>query len=188
MAETKNYDNVRVFGDEESEVLVGPLGTVLPVDLTTVDVAFKALGWLGEDGVPLSVSTNTEKFKAWQGGTTLRTKVTSTEKSISVQAVEENPLVYELFYDAKPAVVTGTVPNKVAKIDLPGSIGSVSRSAVIKYVDGGVSKWLCCPKVEVTDRGDVAHTNSSMTIHEMTFEIIGDAYILTNAPAFIPAV
>lgn len=187
MAETKNYDNIRIYGDLESEVLLGALGTVLPTDLTTVDPDFKALGWLGEDGVPLTVSTNVEKFKGWQGGTTLRTKVTSTEKSFTVQALEENPLVFELFYDSKPATVSGVGPARVAKIDLPGGIGTVSRAAVIKYVDGGVDKWLCCPRVEVGDRGDVPHTNAGMTIHEMTFEIIGDAYILTNAPAFVPA-
>lgn len=188
MAENKNYDNIRVYGDLESEVMLAPLGTVLPADLTTVLPAFVALGWLSEDGVSLTVSTNVEKFRGWQGGGVLRTKVTSTDKSFSVQALEENPVVTELFYDHAPAVVTGVGAARVAKIDLPGSIGTVARSAVIKFKDGDVDKWLCCPKVEVGDRGDVPHTSSGMTIYEMTLEVIGDAYILTNAPAYVPAV
>lgn len=187
MAETKNYDNIRIYGDLESEVLIAPLGTVLPTDLTTILPAFVALGWLSEDGVSLAVTSNVEKFRGWQGGGVLRTKVTSTDKSFKVQALEESPVVTELFYDHAPAVVTGTGPSALAKIVLPEGIGTVARSAVIQFKDGDVDKWLCCPRVEVGDRGEVPHTNTGMTIYELGFEIIGEAFILTNAPAYLPA-
>ena len=183
----KNYDNVRVYGDLDSEVFLAPLGSTLPTTLADPTTPFAALGWLSEDGVSLAVSTNVEKFKGWQGGTTLRTKVTSTEKSISMQALEETPGVTELYYGHGAKTVTGTGDAAVARVDLPEGIGTIARAAVFKFVDGGVTKFLCCERVEVTDREELSHTNSSMTMYGFTLEIIGDSYILTDAPAFTAA-
>lgn len=179
----KNYDNIRVYGDLDSEVYLAPLGSTLPTTLEDPIAPFDALGWLSEDGVPLSVSTNVELFRGWQGGSVLRTKVTSTDKSFRVQALEEKAMVLELYFDANAPVVTGVGAAAVAKMVLPEGIGTVARAAVVKFIDGGVTKYLCCEKVEVGERGEVAHTNSGMTIYEMNFQIIGEAYILSNAPA-----
>jgi hypothetical protein len=183
----KDYDAIRVYGDLDSEVFFAPKGSTLPTALTT-DPAdpWWAVGWLSEDGVSLAVSTDVEKFKAFQGGTTLRTKVTSTEKTVTIQALQETPGVTALYYGHGDATVTGTAPNQVAKVDLPESIPTIEQAAVFKFVDNNVEKWLCCELVQVTDRGEVAHQNSSMTLYEFTLEIIGDSYILTNAPAYLP--
>lgn len=185
----KNADNIRVYGDLTSEVFLAPKGSTLPIALTTDPAApFVGLGWISEDGVNLSISTDVEKFKGWQGGATLRTKVTGVEKTFTVTALEEAPGITELYYGHAPvtaaANVTGTAPNKVAKIDLPEGIGTIERAAVIKFVDGGVQKWLCCSNVQVSERGEVSHVNADMTAYEFTFDIIGASYILTNAPAY----
>lgn len=184
----KNYDAIRVYGDLDSEVWFAPKGTPLPTAITTDPTdPFWAVGWISEDGVSLSVSTDVEKFKGWQGGTTLRTKVTSTEKTIKLQALEETPGVTGLYYGHGDPTVTGTGATALAKVDLPESIPTIERAMVAKFVDGGVEKWLCCELVQITDRGEVPHQNASMTLYEFTLEIIGDSYILTNAPAFTEA-
>jgi hypothetical protein len=184
----KNYDNIRAYGDLDSEVFFAHLGTTLPVDIAADPIApFAAVGWLSEDGVSLALSTDVEKFKGWQGGSVLRTKVTGTEKSISIQCLEETPGVTELYFGHGAPVITGTAPNEVAKIDLPEGVPTVARAAVFKFVDGGVTKFLCCEKVEVTEREDLSHQNSSLTMYGFTLDIIGDSYILTNAPAYVGA-
>lgn len=185
---TKNYDNIRVYGDLDSEVFFALKGSTLPTAITTDPTdPFWAVGWLSDEGVNLEVSTDVEKFKGWQGGTTLRTKVTSTEKTVTIQALEETPGVTELFYGHGAPTITGTGATAVAKIDLPESIPTIQRAAVFKFVDNGVEKWLCCELVEISGRGTVAHTNSSMTTYEFTLDILGDSYILTNAPAYTAA-
>lgn len=184
----KNADNIRVYGDLASEVFLGPKGSTLPTVMTTDPTTpFVGTGWLSEDGVNLSVSTDVEKFKGWQGGATLRTKVTAVEKSFSITCLEETPGVSELYWGhatVTSAMTTGTAPNKVTKIDLPEGIGTIERAAVIKFVDGGVQKWLCCSNVQLSDRGESPHTNTDITAYEFTFDIIGASYILTNAPVF----
>lgn len=184
----KDYSAIRVYGDLESEVFFAPVGTTLPTTITT-DPAdpFWAVGWLSEDGVSLNVTTDVQKFKGWQGGATLRTKVTSTEKSFKIQCLQETPGVTELYFDHGAPTVTGTAPNEVAKIDLPEGIGTVERAAVVKFVDGDVTKFLCCETVQVTERGELSHQNASMTAYELTLEIVGPAYILTNAESYVEA-
>jgi hypothetical protein len=184
VAETKNYDNIRAYGDLDSEVFFAPLGSTLPTTIAADPTTpFAAVGWLSEDGVSLAISTDVEKFKGWQGGTTLKTKVTGTEKTISIQCLEETPGVTELYYGHGAPVVTAGI----ARVDLPEGIGTVARAAVFKFVDGGVTKYLVCERVEVTDREELSHQNSSLTTYGFTLDIIGDSYILTNAPAYLGA-
>jgi len=179
----KNYDNIRAYGDLDSEVFFAPVGSTLPTTLTDPTTPFEAVGWLSEDGVSLSLSTDVQKFKGWQGGSVLRTKVTGTEKTISIQCLEETPGVTELYFGhGAPVVTTG-----VAKVDLPEGVPTVARAAVFKFVDGGVTKFLCCEKVEVTEREDLSHKNSDLTMYGFTLDVIGDSYILTDAPAYIGA-
>lgn len=180
----KNRDNVRVYGDLESEAFLAPKGSTLPTTLTDPIDPFKSLGWLSEDGIDFEVATDSTKFKGWQGGATLRVKVTSTEKTIKFQCLEETPGVTELYFDHGAPVVTGTGPTAVAKVDLPEGIGTVERAAVFKFVDGDVIKYLCCELIQITERGTISHKNDDMTVYEFTAEIVGEAYILTNAPAF----
>lgn len=180
----KVRSNVRVYGDLSSDVFLAPKGTTLPTTVTADPPApFVSLGWLSEDGIDFDVSTDSEKFKAWQGGATIRVKTTGTEKTITFQALEETPGVTALFFDhGAPTVTTG-----VAKIDLPEAVGTVERAAVFKFVDGDVTKLLCCELIQITDRGTISHSNSDMTLYEFTAEIIGDSYILTNNPAYVEA-
>lgn len=181
---TKNYDNVRVYGDVETEVYWATKGSTLPTSITTDPIApFWAFGWLSDENIDLEVSTDVEKFKG-QGGVTLRTKVTSTEKTVTVQALEETPNVTKLYYGHGTPTVTGTGASAVAKIDLPESIPTVQGAAVFKFLDGTIEKWLCCELVEISGRGALSHGSSSMAMYEFTLDILGDSYILTNAPAY----
>ena len=183
----KTYENIKVFGDLDTDVYIAPKGSTLPVALGVPAAPFKALGWLGEDGTPLALAAEVVKFKAYQGGTLLRTKVTSTEKSVQVQCLEESPGVTSLYFDHGAATVTGVAPNQVAKIDLPEAVGTVERAAVFRWLDGTTEKLLCCPLIQVGERSEVPHKGDAMTVYGMTFSIIGECYLLTNSAAYVAA-
>jgi hypothetical protein len=188
MAAERNNDNVRVYGSLNDAIWVAPLGTTLPTTLELdLPDPWVPLGWLGQDGIPLAMSTDVERFKGHQGGATIRTKVTSTEKTVSFTALEETPAVVKLYHDAGDPTVTGTGATAVARIDLPESVGVVAVSCVIQLQDEGVTKFYCIERLEISGREDLAHSNSELTGYGMSADILGDSYMLTNAPAFIPA-
>ena len=106
----KNRDNVRMYGDLDSEVFLAPLATAGPEDSLTVPAAFTEVGWCTEDGVPFGREVDVTDLLGWQGGTILRTKITSDKKSFTFAAMEEKPLVTELYFGHGAPVVTGTGP------------------------------------------------------------------------------
>lgn len=191
MAETKNLDDIRVYGDLESEFWLAPKGTTLPTLWGDPEgPEFEPLGWLSEDGVTLALSTDVQKFKAYQGGTTLRTKVTSAERTIAAQALQENRMTHDLYWGDSvftpvPAGEGGAVAH--TKIAVPKSPGTVERVGIAKFKDDDAIKYLLMDKLEVTEREELSHQNAEMTVYGYTFQITGDLWILTNAPAFAGA-
>lgn len=178
----RNSDNVRVFGSLDDMLWLAPEGTPLPLTLDLMlPSPWVPAGWLAESGVPVAVSTDVEKFKAYQGGTTIRTKVTATEKSLSWTMLEKTPLALKLHQDAGDPVL---VAADVARVDLPEGIGVVTMAAVLVTVDDDVVDFLCMEKVEIGEREAVPHSNNEISGYGMSAEIVGSSYILTNSPAF----
>lgn len=186
MAVNRNSDNIRVFGSLDDALWVAPVGTTMP---TTLDLMLPApwvpVGWLSDDGVPVEISTDVEKFKAHQGSTTVRTKVTSTEKTISFTMLEKTPLALKLHQDAADPVAAGS---GVAKVVLPEGIGVVTMAAVLVTRDDDVVDFLCMEKIEIGERESVPNAADEISAYGMSAEIVGGSYMLTNAPAFLEAV
>ena len=188
-AAVKSNTNVRIYGSPDDALFIAPVGTTLPEEPTEAPGAlFVPIGWLSEDGVPLNVSVNVEKYPGHQGGAVMRTKVTGTEKNISFTAEEESPVVTQLFFDH--GAPTRTAGGN-ARIELPEAIGNVRVAAIAYFRDGGLDgprKMICIPVLEITDREAVPHSGSSVSAYGMTGEIIGKgAYILTDADAYVDA-
>lgn len=181
----KNRDNIRAYSDLDGEIFLAHKGSTLPLTLTDPTTPFAPVGWITDGGVEEELSTEVKKSKAWQGGTTVRVRVTSTEKTVKFAAMEETPFVTALYYDHGEPVVTGTGAEKIARVDLPEAVGTVERAAVIKYVDGGVTKMHCIELIQVSERGTVVANSEDETIYEFTADIVGESYWLTNNPAYL---
>lgn len=185
MAE-RSIANLRSFGDMDSDVYIAPLGSTKPTGRDDLGTApwDEVLGWLGEDGGEEGFSVDVTKFKLFQGGKTGRTKANGTEKTMQVTAAETNPLVFELFYGTTtPATVAGGV----AEIEIPDGAGTVARAAAFLYTDGDLWYIRYNSRAEITDRGSVTYSNSELSARQMTFELVGKDYWLTNDPAFTGA-
>lgn len=190
MANATNTDNVRVYGSQYDAIYVAPVGTPDPEFTTVADLLkplegkYQNVGWLNEDGIPMAVSTDVEKFKAHQGAALVRSKVTSTERSITIGAIEESPLVTGMFFDHGAPEKAG---DGMARVDFPKGIGTVARKAIVVLNDGDVTKILVISRIEIGEREDVSHTNSELTGYTMTGDITGEMYMLTNSKAYVDA-
>jgi len=175
----KDRDNVRIYGDDASGVWVADKGTTGPTSLAAPGVGFEEVGWLGEDGVDLDRSEDVSEFKAWQGGSTLRKKVTSQEDTFKFVALEETALTMGLYYKG----VTATTATGVDTYAITDQAASDERAWVIDFVDGAITKRYVVPSGEVTGRATVPHKNSDLTMYEFTVTIYGDYSILKTAAA-----
>ena len=175
----KDRDNVRIYGDDASGVWVADKGTTGPTSLAAPGVGYEEVGWLGEDGVDLDRSEDVSEFKAWQGGSTLRKKVTSQEDTFKFVALEETALTMGLYYKG----VTATTATGVDTYVIADQAASDERAWVVDFYDGDVQKRYVVPSGEVTGRATVSHKNSDLTMYEFTVSIYGSYTILKTSAA-----
>jgi hypothetical protein len=185
MVDTRNIANLRSFGDMDSDVFIGrELGVPKPSNLVDLGVDWLSLGWITEDGVEEGLDVSSQKFTLWQGGKTGKTKTTGTEKTQQVSAAETNPLVTELFYGHTPADITVDATTGIAQIALPDAVPTVARPVAFKFTDGDIIWIRYNTRAEITDRGSVSYNNGDLASRQMTFDMVGTDFWLTNDPAF----
>ena len=176
----KDRDNVRIYGDDASGVWVAPKGTTGPTTLEAPAAGFVEVGWIDDDGgVDIDRTEDVAEFKAWQGGTTLRKKVTSVEDSFKFVALEETATTLGLYYKG----VTATTATGVDTYSITNQAVSDERAWVVDMVDGAVTKRYVVPSGEVTGRATISHRNSELTMYEFTVTIYGDYEVLKTAAA-----
>lgn len=190
---TKNQDSIHIWGDDSTTVWIRrkgsgdgskPAGLAQPIEGS----GFKDGGWLGEDGIDLDLAVEVEKFKAYQGGVTVKNRVTSTERSFKFQFLQEDPLSTEVFWD-HDGITDGDEdnPGTLARYDIPESVGYSEWEFLVDFVDAGRTKRLVC-SASAGERGTVPHKNTEMTVLEVTFDLTGGAYVLTDDEAFVDAI
>lgn len=184
MADNRNIANLRSFGDWDSDVHVGDLGTPRPTNLLDLGVEWPNLGWITEDGVEEGLDVSSTKFTLWQAAKVGKTKTTGTEKTLQVTAAETNPLVFELFYGTEAADTTVDPATGIATVSLPEGVPTVARAVCFKFTEGDIVWIRYNTRTEITDRGSVSYNNGDLASRQMTFDLVGQDYWLTNDPAF----
>lgn len=176
----KNVDFVRIYGDEDSGVWVGPRGAVVPT--TTLEEPpeqFGEVGWLSEEGITESPNETSETFRAYQGAKVVRRKITASDTTFSFQAIEENAVVHGLKYRGAESETTGGV----TVTTVADQTRADTRSWIFDMLDGDVWKRYIVPAGDYTRTGTVAHQNASLTTYEFEVTPIGDWFEVTNNPA-----
>ncbi len=175
----KDRDNVRIYGDDAGGVWVAPKGTTGPTTLAAPSGTFAEVGWLGEDGIDFDRNEDVAEFKAWQGGTLLRKKVTSQDDTFKFVALEETALTLGLYYKG----VEPTTASSVDTFAISNQAVSDERAWVVDMVDDTITKRYVVPSGEITARATVPHKNSDLTMYEFTVTIYGAYSILKTAEA-----
>lgn len=172
-------NNARIWGSDDDYVAVADLDAqfTAPTKLTAAaPEPFEELGWIHPDGFTLTPTDEVAKLKGFQGGRTIRTKITSSETTVQVQVLESTLLTLGLALGVTDSVTAGDV----TKHKLPGSREVEAHQFAIGLVDDGV-KWLVhIPRGEITEKQEITLGREEITGYNLTIEIIGDAFLYTE--------
>ena len=165
-------------------IFVAPVGTALPTDvLTTLNVAFKELGYVDENGVQVTPNVDSFGVPAWQSAVDVKTgisKIGVQLKFTAIQVTKDTTAQY--FFGAS---WTNTVA--IGKLDMPSNPSLAARAMVIEWSDDAVvpnTNRLVFGNGFITDRDAMQLQRTQATVLGMTFQVLDNSgnlgYWLTN--------
>lgn len=152
-------------------VFVAPAGTPLPSNATSsLNAAFKGLGYVSEDGLVNSVETDTESVHAWGGDLVLQGQTTFME-TFMVNLIETNADALAVYYGEDNVEVSGeniTITQNSAQLP--------AVSVVFELVlTGGRIKRIVVPNAQIVDRsGEITYVDGEPIAYPALFQAYPD--------------
>jgi hypothetical protein len=161
------------------ELYVAPLGTTLPTDTTSsLNGAFKGLGYFSEDGVTETFEKDTEDITAWQNAKRVRTLITSAKATYAGTLIQTNADVIETVFGTS---VTQTVNHGTYTINPGATSGRLAW--VLQVEDGSYVKRICLSDGEITELGETTYATGEAIGYAMTLEAYSDPVVIDSALA-----
>lgn len=164
------------------------LGTALPTDAKTVkDVAFLALGLIGEDGLEETEERSTDKKRHWGGGVA---RVLQTEYGIQLKVTfleRTTAVLKEVRGQDNVTLTPGTGAEQVRTV-LRNSKMLPQRSYIADIKDGDADLRIVYPIAQITEIDDVQYVHSELIAYTATIDCFEDengqyAYEYDTVPA-----
>lgn len=155
-----------------------PIGTALPKDAEAkLNVAFKSLGYISEDGLTNTNSPETDSIKAW-GGDEVVNYMTGKPDSFAFKMIESlNVEVLKTVYGENN--VSGTLETGIAvkaKVE-----DATSYAWVFEMIlRGGVLKRVVIPDASITEVGEIVYKDDDVIGYETTIKAVPDAEGVTH--------
>lgn len=145
---------------------VGPRGTTGPTRIdTTLNVAFKELGWVSDDGLTKARTEARKDFTPWQSRSPIRTQITSSVKTFKLTCWESNPIVLSLYYRGGTVTPDTDGIMSISESDVPSPD---IRAWVFDVVDGVNLIRHYVPVGEVTETGDIVYKSDEIVAYDLT--------------------
>ena len=158
-------DATRVRVGVNGSVYTAPAGTDTPDDVNeALHNDFEDLGYVSEDGVTQTISSDSNVIKAW-GGDTVRTIQTSHDYTLALTLIETSAATARVYYGDDEATD--------AEIKVKGDQGY--RGAwVFDVFDGDVGMRIVVPDGQVSERGDVSYRTEEAIGYPITITCYPD--------------
>ena len=152
-------------------VFRAPVGTTLPKDTTTeLDVAFKELGYISEDGVTNSNTPESESQKAWGGDVVLNLQTSKTD-TFSMKFIESlNVDVLKMIYGSEN--VTGELSTGITI--KANSTEPEPGAYVMDMILKNAVKRIVIPNASITELGEIVYKDEEASGYEATLAAVAD--------------
>lgn len=169
-----NVNNVSVGKPQiGGSIYVAPLGTTLPTDAnTTLNEAFKQMGYASEDGIVNNNSPESTNIKAW-GGDTVLTVQSSKEDTYQFTLIEVlNVDVLKFVYGSTN--VTGDLNNGI-EIHANSKDSEICSIVIDMELTQGVLKRVVIPKAKISEVGEISYTDEDAIGYQTTVAALPDS-------------
>ena len=154
-------------------IWAAPVGTTLPQDTSTsLNSAFKCLGYCSEDGLSNGTELDTTDVKAWGGDTvlTIQTSKKDTFKFTLIEVLNED--VLKFVYGA--ANVSGSLESGLT-IDVNNADVEEKAIVIDMVLRNGVAKRIVIPDCKISDLGDITYADGDAVGYETTVTCMPDS-------------
>jgi hypothetical protein len=146
-----------------------PLGTTLP---TTAGAPLNALfvdhGWLGEEGITISVNRDIKKHYAF-GSDLVKTTQGQFDEQLKLSFLESDPDVLETVFGSGVTLGVDGAGNRTIRVEHRSK--QLPRSAfVIHTVDGTKIRRLVIQEGAVVDVGDISYVHNDILKYSITID------------------
>lgn len=173
MATELQADDVLIGTANGPGIWMAPVGTAAPTDATTaLAVDWSTLGYLSEDGVTLSQSTNSEDIYPWQGRSPVRTMITERNLSMEFSMFEFNEQNLQLYFGMEQAK-QGSADSW--SLNVVSNAPSQIYSFVIDVADLDVKVRYYIPRGSLSDAGDLEITDAGVMALPVTLKTLDSA-------------
>lgn len=159
-------DSSELFVAGTGNIYVAPYGTSMPNAIDdTLDADFVDLGFLSEDGFRFTPALEKIDLYGWQSEDPLRNVVTKRPKTISLDFMQSNTDVFQLYFGG--GTFNGTVYS-------PPTTGEVDERSLVADVTDGERLWrFWFVKVTVATNREVSFTRSKNAEWGVDLSVLG---------------
>lgn len=188
MAKT-NADLAHMFGSDNDTVYLGLYTPELSKQLeainsakTPVPAGLDDVGWLSDDGIEFSFDDSTEDIRGFQGNGVVKSYMSESTTSFTAALLESKLQTVLNYLDAEEA---DTAAEGETRIKAKSARTAKTMCAVIDLYDTSntqVQFRYVFPRLALGEREGLAFKNGEITAYNHTLKVLGDYYVITNAP------
>ncbi|KAA8723583.1 hypothetical protein [Corynebacterium phocae] len=164
-----NYNELLTYLGVTGAVTYAPLSADIPEGMDNYAAPFVPVGWISDEGITESTSTENESFTPWQTNSPVREATTSQEFTFSFTLWTVGGLATALRYGVAESDMRWDETGEFAEFSQGGALPKDFRFRLgIDILDGVKHRRFILPAASVSESSDVTYQKGDLTGYPLT--------------------